>query len=76
VPLDECRGVLVQIVGAGRDEAVDAARHGAGAARIGDEEDGLLALLKREFGGDHLRQEALVLLEALHELLPVHGLEC
>jgi len=45
VPLDQGAGVLVEIVGAGRDEAVDAAGVGGGSARVGDQENRLVTFV-------------------------------
>jgi hypothetical protein len=75
VPFDQGAGVLVEIVGASRDQAVDAAGVRRCAAAIGDEEDRLVALVFR-LGQDGMTEVRHPLLEAHDRFLAVLDLKC
>lgn len=74
MPFGQGAAVLGQVVGARGDQAVGAAGDRAGAAGVGDEEDGGVAVDIR-FGGDRLANEGLFLLEARDELAAVELLK-
>jgi hypothetical protein len=75
MPFAEVAGVLVEVVVAGRDLAIDAAGDSGSAAGAGDEEHGSVAL-DHGLGRAAIAQQRLFLLERGDELLPVLGLEC
>jgi hypothetical protein len=75
VPLNQGAGVLVEIVGAGRDEAVDAAGVRGRAAGVGDKEDRLIALVLG-LRQDGVTEVGYPLLEAHDRFLAVLDLKC
>lgn len=70
MPLGQGGGILVQVVSAAGDEAVDAARDRRRIAAVSDEEGSLIALDDR-FRGGRGAQKGLTLFEAGNKLLPV-----
>lgn len=74
MPFGQDSGELVQVIGTGRDQAVDASGDGGGAAGVGNLEDRLVTFDDRLIDNG-LTKQSFVLFEADNEFLSVLGLE-